>query len=161
MNCLKFGMRMLSGWPNYYVSKDGGVYSYKARKWLKPRLRKDGYVNYRLYRPGLPKGRLFLAHRLVLFVFDGPPPNGHEADHINKNRSDNRSSNLRWVTKSQNCIERDTFRFNANNHPMAKLTEKQRREIATSPARNYILATQYGISRSMVGRLKRDKRYAA
>lgn len=49
----------------------------------------NGYVQYRGHR----------VHRLVLSNIVGPPPGaGFTVDHRNRDRSDNRVSNLRWAT---------------------------------------------------------------
>ena len=42
------------------------------------------------------------VHTLVLRAFVGPPPSGHEALHNNHTPADNRLSNLRWGTRSEN-----------------------------------------------------------
>lgn len=43
------------------------------------------------------------VHRLVCAAFHGAPPtSNHEPDHINGDRSDNRPSNLEWVTHKEN-----------------------------------------------------------
>lgn len=42
------------------------------------------------------------VHRLVLETFVGPCPEGMECDHVNRDRSDNRLQNLRWVTSVDN-----------------------------------------------------------
>ncbi len=56
--------------------------------------RKDGYINVSIC------GRLYLEHRLVwLFFFKYLP---EEIDHINRNTSDNRITNLREATRSTN-----------------------------------------------------------
>ena len=50
-------------------------------------------------------------HHLVANAFLPPKPNDgktYEIDHISRNKADNRASNLRWVTKSEN-------RANTNN----------------------------------------------
>lgn len=47
-------------------------------------------------------GRTIPVHVLVLEAFVGPRPDGHEPDHINFDRHDNRVENLRWVTVSEN-----------------------------------------------------------
>jgi hypothetical protein len=41
-------------------------------------------------------------HRLVLETFVGPPPDGYECDHIDRNPKNNRLENLRWVTHYDN-----------------------------------------------------------
>lgn len=47
-------------------------------------------------------GRTYCAHRLAwLYTYGEWPPN--ELDHINRNKSDNRISNLRPATRQQNC----------------------------------------------------------
>lgn len=42
------------------------------------------------------------VHRLVLETFVGPCPEGHDADHINGDREDNRLANLRWLDAVEN-----------------------------------------------------------
>lgn len=46
--------------------------------------------------------RNLLVHRLVLETFVGPCPDGMECDHVNRNRSDNRLKNLRWIPHNEN-----------------------------------------------------------
>ena len=45
--------------------------------------------------------------RLVATVFIPNPENKPEVDHINRNPLDNKVENLRWVTKSENCQNRN------------------------------------------------------
>lgn len=59
----------------------------------------DGY-----WRIGFRK-RYFLAHRLAWFYVYGEWPKG-EIDHINRQRADNRISNLREATRGQNVHNR-------------------------------------------------------
>lgn len=42
------------------------------------------------------------VHRLVLLAFVGPPPDGHEAMHLDGDRQNNHLSNLAWGTKKEN-----------------------------------------------------------
>lgn len=57
----------------------------------------NGYVRVQV------GGVLSLAHRLIWEIHNGKIPPGYVVDHINRVRSDNRISNLRLVTPSQNC----------------------------------------------------------
>jgi hypothetical protein len=56
----------------------------------------DGYVVIRL------SGRLWRANRLAWLVTHGEIPAGLDIDHINGDRSDDRITNLRAVTRSEN-----------------------------------------------------------
>jgi hypothetical protein len=47
-------------------------------------------------------GKNMLVHLLVAEAFYGKKPEGYDVDHKNGNRSDNRPSNLRYATRSQN-----------------------------------------------------------
>jgi hypothetical protein len=47
-----------------------------------------------------------MVHRLVAAAFIGEPPPGKEVNHINAVRSDNRASNLEYVTRSQNMAHK-------------------------------------------------------
>lgn len=46
------------------------------------------------------------VHRLVCIAFHGLPEDGQEVCHGNDNPEDNRASNLRWGTRSENRIDR-------------------------------------------------------
>lgn len=46
------------------------------------------------------------VHRLVCIAFHGLPEEGQEVCHGNDNPEDNRASNLRWGTRSENRIDR-------------------------------------------------------
>lgn len=61
---------------------------------------RDGYLVVKL-----GQGRNHFVHRLVLLAFTGPCPDGMEALHDNGVHGDARLSNLRWGTKSENCLD--------------------------------------------------------
>lgn len=51
------------------------------------------------YATGRVEGKVVLMHKLLLGKRDGL-----EIDHINRNKLDNRRENLRFVTRSMNCL---------------------------------------------------------
>ena len=61
------------------------------------------------------------VHRLVAETFCSNPDNKLFVDHINAIRADNRASNLRWVTSSEN---------NSNPHYIEKLSRRKKEELA-------------------------------
>ena len=44
------------------------------------------------------------VHRLVLLAFVGKPKRGQEALHLNHKHADNRLSNLKWGSRSENLV---------------------------------------------------------
>ncbi|MET0992976.1 MAG: NUMOD4 motif-containing HNH endonuclease [Mycobacterium sp.] len=102
--------RALPGYEGIYaVSDQGRVQSLdritdRGRKWkgriLSPATMPSGYRTVSLWRNG--KQTTALVHRLVLFAFVGPCPEGMEALHKCGVPSDNRLVNLAWGTHSEN-----------------------------------------------------------
>ncbi len=95
---------------------------------IKATRKETGYYVVGLYDTS-KKCRMFYLHRVVLRSFRGEPPHGHNADHVNFNKSDNRLANLRWLPAKDNR-GRGYDQRGFNNH-QAKLTPKQVRKIRT------------------------------
>ena len=89
--------------PDIQVSNQGRV-RFRTKYILPQRIGKCGYK----YVNGVKGyGRYTMVHRLVLHAFSiQPHPKYFIVDHKNGNRSDNRRTNLRWVTPSLNNLNR-------------------------------------------------------
>jgi hypothetical protein len=119
-----FEWRDVPGFPGYKVSNYGQVKSVARiidRKNNTPRR-----VPECVLRPGpsksghlsvvLGRGNTRLVHQLVLLAFVGPRPDGTEVLHSDHNPTNNRLSNLRYGTRSEN-VRMD---YDAGNRSQAK-----------------------------------------
>lgn len=88
-------------YPNYAVSNQGRVINIKTKKILKPNKKKNGYLEYRLYKSG--KIYYLLAHRLVAIAFIENKRKVPFINHKNEIKTDNRVENLEWCTHKENC----------------------------------------------------------
>lgn len=92
--------------------------------------RKAGDVAGRTHRKGYIEicidGRRYQAHRLAWLYVHGRWP-ANQIDHINRDRGDNRLSNLREATQSQNKANSNTYRNNTTGYKgVAAVRGKQR-----------------------------------
>ena len=90
----------IEGYENYLIYEDGRVFSKYKNKFLNPSINSCGYYRIDLLENG--KRKTFKIHRLIAFHFIPNPENKSEIDHINRDRTDNRIENLRWVSHSEN-----------------------------------------------------------
>jgi hypothetical protein len=89
-------VRSLDRW----IWKEGPVRAYWVfvhGKILKPGRCPSGHMTV-----GIGKRNTQSVHVLVMLAFRGPPPPGHEVLHLNHTPGDNRLSNLKYGTTSEN-----------------------------------------------------------
>uniref|UniRef100_A0A6C0KEQ7 HNH nuclease domain-containing protein n=1 Tax=viral metagenome TaxID=1070528 RepID=A0A6C0KEQ7_9ZZZZ len=93
----------------YKVFPDGRVVNILTGHFLTYDYNSKGYARVKLYNDG-QSTKLFV-HRLVLYNFVGlPPPNKPEADHIDRDITNNNLSNLRWASRQENYQNRHGMR---------------------------------------------------
>ena len=115
---------------------------------------KAGHVSVHLGKHcrGIP------VHQLVMLAFQGCPPPGLEAMHLNGVPTDNRPENLQYGTHSQNMI--DMYRKGKGH---LKLTPEEVRQIRFGLSCGWSirdLAAAYGVSDTCIRRIGKGRRYA-
>ena len=109
-----------------WVSSTGWVWQYDIRnsRWYEPSRNEpnkhtgDVFVGHR--------GKDIRVHQLMARAFFGPPPtDSHTVDHlkkhggdITKERSDNRIENLRWASKREQALNRNTQKPRRDGRPV-------------------------------------------
>lgn len=142
--------------PGYSVSSDGRVFSHRRRGQKKGSAHGSeatidpGYV-YELSQVSGSKGYLQVSiskdglarpigvHRLVLDAFSGPCPSGCVSRHLDGDPKNNTPGNLAYGSHTDNAADRlDHGRYAiGEDHPNAKLTDRQAAEIKALRAYGY------------------------
>ena len=154
--------RDVVGWEGFYsVSALGLVRSDRSGSTLKPQKYSNGYQYVNLSRSGVKERRI--VHRAVAESFIGPCPPGHQVNHINGIKYDNRAINLEWVTPTENirhAMKHGLTKINGEQNANAKLTDCSvwhiRKQYAAGEATLQELADRFGVCRSVVGRVVRQ-----
>lgn len=125
---------------------------------------KLGYAHLSLKRQGLHVRRA--VHILVCEAFHGPRPNGMEAAHKDGNPRNASAENVRWLTRSQNNLEKanhGTLLTRDTGHGYAKVTSADIREmlrLVSGGEKVKDVAGRFGIRRDYLSRLLRPYRSA-
>ena len=112
------------GYNNYLIYEDGKVYSKNRKRYHTQYLNWAGYSRVDLYKDG--KNKKYSVHRLVAQHYIPNPENKPYVDHINRDRSDNRVENLRWVTPTENNENVGENKRNTSGHKNIDYTKKTR-----------------------------------
>jgi hypothetical protein len=89
----------------YSVSNLGKIKNKSTKHIMKKKVDINGYYRFTLIDDNNKK-RHYFAHQIVLISFKLYEKNKVLCDHINRIRNDNRISNLRWVTYSENSLNK-------------------------------------------------------
>lgn len=100
----------INEFPNYKISNSGIVYSTRFKKILKQQNNADGYKVISLANNNIKK--TFLVHRLVAEHFIKKIKDKNLVNHKDSNKSNNKVSNLEWVTNSENIIHANVQKKN-------------------------------------------------
>lgn len=137
--------KAINGYDAYEVSNLGNIRNKETMRILKPRKDKGGYLQINLYRN--KAGKTEKVHRLVAFAFIPKIDCKDHIDHINGNRSDNKSTNLRWCSLAEN-----------NGFPLARKhrSERSRKNVGNYRPSGFIKPCRKVLQYSQSGRFIRE-----
>lgn len=155
----------IPGICDHYASKSGHIYRKdpdgRYHK-IRASFNNCGYLRVKIYN------QKYFVHRLIAKTFIPNPENYPVVMHLDNDKTNNKLSNLRWGTYSQNtqqaCREGRIKGYQkgignglrGNNHPNSILTELQRKEVkklfATGKYTKTELGKKYGVTRVTIAK---------
>ena len=132
---------------------------------IKPCLQTNGYLFVGLHNKGIMKQ--YRIHRLVAEAFLTNSDNKLEVNHIDRNKTNNKSVNLEWVDHKENMAhgKSTTLHINKKIAWNKKLTIKEARKIRKEYLPNdrkystRALARKYGVSPNVIAKIIRNETY--
>lgn len=106
------------------------------------------------------KRKTFKVHHLVLNTFIGNRPSGYQTDHIDRDRANNKLSNLEWVSPQENVNRRPYS--SGENHCNSVLTFSEIKEIVNlnnegAPLKE--IAQRFNVSNSTIEGIRYGRTY--
>lgn len=95
----------------------GRIVNLKTKKFMRSHKSEGGYMRLRCNKIHVLRGRFMLE------VFVEQCPNGMTCDHINRIKTDDRLSNLRWATTSQQAQNKDLSRGQPGKYKPMTVTQ--------------------------------------
>lgn len=143
-------------YPNYYVTSMGDVITLNYDKIMSESIHPNGYTGITIQDNKITKK--YLVHRLVAEHFIPNPENKPQVNHINGIKTDNRVTNLEWVTVEENhkhAVETGLLTIGyGEDAPSGKLTNDQATTIRKLFWKEKVpekdLAEQFGINRKTI-----------
>ena len=111
---------------NRVIETSDGINKKIKERILKSSENSNGYLIVTLKKNN--KRKQFKVHRLVAEAFIPNPESKPYIDHINTIRTDNRVSNLRWVTQKENCnneLSKKNYSEAQKGHEVSEETKKK------------------------------------
>lgn len=158
----------IPGYPGYFVSRDGKVYSNKSGDWKLKRISLSNTNRFRVRLRGKLKYKWIQVNRLVAMVYI-PNPNNHPiVMHLDNNPHNNRVENLKWGTQSENiqqaynenrAVAPQCLRSRGENHPGSKISNKIRYTIVRLYYKGILckdLAKKFSLSKRHITKIIHD-----
>lgn len=117
--------------PNYYINRNGDIYSTHYQRMLKQQISDRGYSIIRISVDG--KKRTLRIHQLVAKIFIPNPKGYKEINHKDENKQNNSVDNLEWCTRSYNMS------YGTVKQRILDTKNKNRQKIQKSLANNEVV----------------------
>jgi hypothetical protein len=145
--------------PDYFVSDDGRVWTYRHNRVLIGSMSRDGYRKVQIkYPEGIKQ---VFVHRLVAEAFIRAPMPGEQVRHMDGDKLNCSASNLEWGTCKDNI--NDKWKHGkmviGERHHMHKIPLAEVPKIRKSRLGNTALARIYGVTRSAIYGIRHGKSY--
>jgi len=147
----------------YSVTECGRVYMHSyvdtvgrllKGRWIKPTYSPQGYIRYSIF------AKFQFAHRIVAKAFIPNDENKPHVNHMDCDKHNNNSSNLEWVTRSENTKHAyDNNRIpHGENHLKSKLSSNDVTEIKrlVKSKKMSEIAIMFGVSRQTIFKIKNN-----
>ena len=165
----------LSRNPNYEISTEGRVRE-KARpvfnrgrihskppRNIEPFIDQEGYAFVVLRKPMGTGAEKIFVHRLVMEVWVGQCPEDMTVDHIDRVRTNNALSNLRYATKAEQTENRDLSGISGERSRFSKLTQADVDEIRKMIKIGFedgVIASRFNMSAGAIRNIRNGKSWA-
>ena len=154
--------KKINDYEQYQISNLGNVKTIaneatRKERLLKPLNHPKGYFRVGLWLEG--KVKFHFIHRLVAIHFIDNPENKQTINHIDGDKSNNKSDNLEWNTYRENMNHSIINKLSScgERNGRAKLTQLQAEEIKQSSLSQRKLASLYNVSQTSIGKIKQGK----
>jgi len=146
---------------NYSASNLGRIRNNSTNKVLKNYVAKTGYCVVNLFEN--KKSKQYYVHRLVAMSFLGGPPEGkNQVAHSDGKRDNPKLSNLRWVSQSENELDKRAHGTNRINHKPARKLQNCHARMIRACAKDVSfskLGRMYNISCGNIGAIIKKRTY--
>lgn len=152
-------VKKIEGLNNYYITKDGKVYSDVSGelKEMKQQLSDKGYYRIKLCN------KTYLIHKFIALAFIDNPNNYPQINHINGIKTDNRIENLEWCTNKHNQLHAWKIGLQPIRHASnCVVTQEQADEIRLEYNKGFsqrVLAKKYGVAKTTIADILNGKYY--
>lgn len=121
----------IKGIPNYFINRNGFVYSANSRGILKPQKNAKHYLRVGIWLNG--RRTWHFIHRLVAMTFKKNPHRKEQVNHLDFDIENNAAKNLAWVTDLENKIHSRENKSFGVSAPRARLSHEEAKRLAGTP----------------------------